>query len=65
MDKIEQLKKFISHMQEKIRTQSLDSNAIKIATEALASIGYKYDANQFPELKADEKQGSKSWDQAL
>lgn len=53
MDKIEPLKKLISSLQEKIRNQSLDSDAVETATKNLASIGYQYDASLFPELKAD------------
>lgn len=53
LDKIEQLKKLISSLQEEIRKESLNCDAIKTATETLASIGYQYDANLFPELKAD------------
>jgi len=53
LNKIEQLKKLISSLQEKIRKQSFDSGAIKTATKSLANMGYMYDANLFPELKID------------
>jgi hypothetical protein len=53
LKKYEQLKKLIQSLQEKIRIESLDSAAVKTATEALANIEYQYDANLFPELPAN------------
>lgn len=49
----QQLKKLVQSLQGKIRGGSLDSSEIKFATEALASIGYQYNANLFPELSID------------
>jgi hypothetical protein len=50
LDTKDQLKKLIQSLQETIRKISLDNAAVVSATEALASIGYEYDAHLFPEL---------------
>lgn len=55
MDKIKKLTILIVSLQEKLRTNTLDVGAVKTATEILAGIGYQYDTNLFPELKADAK----------
>lgn len=53
MSKAEHLKKLIQSLQAQIKDQALDSDAVKAATETLAGIGYRYDANLFPELPAN------------
>ncbi len=58
MEKFQNLKMLIKSLQDKIRENSLDSESVKTATENLATIGYKYDGNLFPELPADSEFGS-------
>lgn len=53
MDKLEQLGKVVSSLQDGIRQQSLNSDVVEAATKTLADIGYQYDASIFPELKTD------------